>query len=271
MKLIAMGRLSSLMVCILLLSAAVSSARDLGNEIVIGWNDLGMHCMNRYFNHLCILPPYNTVWSQAIQRGTATTLPVILQSGITIDYAFAENTYSVGKTDFWDHEDQLFGVSLPDNIGLTGRGLTGNLTNSGTYWIAEGIPITPFNDSNWAVEAPFQLMDLTLRNTLGDILDSGQIVVPVSTEIHCDSCHTGPQGSEVAILTLHDEENDTNLVGSQPVLCAGCHADNALGAPGQPGHPNFSLAMHGKHAEENVTAIPVIPGSARSAFAGFTG
>ena len=53
---------------------------------------------------------------------------------------------------------------------------------------------------------------------------------------------------ETNILTLHDKEEDTNLMGSRPVLCAACHGSNALGVPGKPGIPNLSRAMHKKHA-----------------------
>lgn len=232
---------------------SASMAQTLGDQIVIGWNDLGMHCMNRNFSHLCILPPYNTVWAQAIQRGTSTTMPSLLQSGVSIEYSFADNTFSVGKTDFWSYEHLLFGVNLPDNVGLTGYGMTGVLANASTGWKADGIPITPFDDDNWTVEQPYQLAQLTLKNTNGDVLDTSQIVVPVSTEMHCEQCHSGPQGTEIAILTRHDNDNGTNLLGSQPVLCASCHADNALGTTGQPELPNFSLAMHAKHSEANVT------------------
>jgi hypothetical protein len=210
--------------------------------------------MNRYYQHLCILPPYNNIWAEAIQRGTGSTLPVLLTSNVTIDYQAPLNTYSVGKTDFWDYEYQLFGVNLPPNTGLTGAGLAGNLQYGSNAWSIHGIPITPFNDSNWNTEDPYQLMTVNLFDpNLGQNLDTTYIVAPVSVEIHCDYCHNGSQGTEVAILAKHDEENGTNLVGSQPVLCANCHADNVLGAPGQSGLPAFSLAMHGKHAEEGVT------------------
>jgi len=38
------------------------------------------------------------------------------------------------------------------------------------------------------------------------------------------------------------------LVDSTPVLCASCHASNALGASGKPGVSSMSNAMHGHHA-----------------------
>ena len=42
---------------------------QIGNYVVIGWNDLGMHCYNHDFQDLAVLPPYNTLWAQVIQRG----------------------------------------------------------------------------------------------------------------------------------------------------------------------------------------------------------
>ncbi len=55
------------------------------------------------------------------------------------------NTYSVGKTDFWDSALALFGVDLPPNVGLTGNGLSGEFTVHGGMFLAEGIPLTPFH------------------------------------------------------------------------------------------------------------------------------
>jgi hypothetical protein len=37
-------------------------------------------------------------------------------------------------------------------------------------------------------------------------------------------------------------------MAQRPVLCADCHADNALGLPGDPEVPDLSKAMHGAHA-----------------------
>ncbi len=66
------------------------------------------------------------------------------------------------------------------------------------------------------------------------------VVAPVSTEMHCDNCHSnngrGNEGIssptvEQNILKKHDQEEGTNLMGSRPVLCASCHSSNAIGAP----------------------------------------
>ena len=50
---------------------------------VLGWNDLGMHCYNADFSDLAVLPPYNTLWTQIIQRGAP---PVIVTTGVTATY-----------------------------------------------------------------------------------------------------------------------------------------------------------------------------------------
>jgi hypothetical protein len=87
--------------------------------------------------------------------------------------------------------------------------------------------------------------------------------------MHCEYCHAdyGRGNDDIAtgrvetnILALHDDENMEEypnslpgpLMNRRPVLCAWCHASNALQAPGQPGIPNLSRAMHDKHAEEGL-------------------
>ena len=50
----------------------------LGPYIVIGWNDLGMHCMNKNFADLAVLPPFNTFWATVIKRGDATHSPQVM-------------------------------------------------------------------------------------------------------------------------------------------------------------------------------------------------
>jgi hypothetical protein len=93
------------------------------------------------------------------------------------------------------------------------------------------------------------------------------VVAPVSTEMHCDYCHSdngeGNEGIatgkvETNILTKHDQEHMAEypvtytgrLMDQRPVLCAKCHSSNALGAPGVPGIPSLSRAMHSKHQDE---------------------
>jgi hypothetical protein len=235
--------------------------------VLLGWNDLGMHCYNRDFADLAVLPPYNTLWAQVILRGDP---PQIVTQDIRVEFRFPNNTYSVGKSNFWDYDLPLFGVDLPDNVGLTGVGLAGEMERAGDHFVAEGIPLTEFEDSSLVERQPYQLAELVAKDSKGNVLATNTVVAPVSTEMHCDYCHYDGGVESIAtgkvetnILTLHDQEHQNeypvdhegSLMSRRPILCAECHASNALGASGVPGLPNLSKAMHEKHAEESPDSL----------------
>jgi len=157
-------------------------------------------------------------------------------------------------------------VDLPPNVGLTGKGLSGEMDPAGDHFVAEGIPLTEYSDSAPTTRAPYQLATVIVYDaTTGQELARTRPVAPVSTEMHCDNCHYdgGVEGIatgrvETNILTLHDEENSDEyppghqglLMDRRPILCAECHASNALGEPGVAGVPSLSKAIHKKHREE---------------------
>ena len=235
---------------------SASSPKAADQYVVLTWNDLGMHCYNWDFSDLAVLPPYNTLWAQVVKVGNP---PQVITAGIQVTYYFTNNTYSVGKSNFWTYAQKLFGLGapLPPNIGLTGRGLTGTMSASSDHFVAEGIPLTEFSDSAPTTRDPYQLARIVARDLGGNLLAENTVVAPVSTEMHCDNCHYdgGVEGIRTGkvernILTLHDQEEGTNLIGTRPVLCASCHSSNALGAPGKPGVPSLSNAMHNRHKEE---------------------
>ena len=237
-----------------ILSRSESSAAG-GEYKVLAWNDLGMHCYNQDFADLAVLPPYNTLWVQVVKAGDP---PTLVTHGITVEYFYPDNTYSIGKTNFWDYDQALFGVDLPPNVGLAGKGLSGTMDLAGDHFIAEGIPLTEFSDSATTVRQPYQLATVVVKNAnTGDVLTSTQVVTPVSSEMRCDKCHsdtgTAKPGAltgkvETNILQLHDEKENTNLMANRPVLCANCHGSNALGMVGNPSLKNLSNAMHSRHA-----------------------
>ncbi len=260
--------------------AAPSAVADLSggaklsedDYVVLAWNDLGMHCYNRDFTDLAVLPPWNTLWAQVIKIGDP---PQVVTTGITVEFSFADNTTSVSKSNFWDtsayrdvqNAQWLFGTlmgfsePLLDDIGLTGMGLEGTMEPHGDHFVAEGIPLTEFSDSDADTPQPYQLATVIVRDSVtGAELARAQPVVPVSTEMHCDNCHydNSPANAgihtgvvEQNILTLHDLENGSEYQGTlmerRPILCAECHASNALGAPGVEGVPSLSNAMHSTH------------------------
>jgi len=234
-----------------------------GEYIVIGWNDLGMHCYDLDYSVMSVLPPYNTLWAQVIKRGDP---PKILTSGIDVEYSFPDNTYSAGKTNFWDYEDKLFGLDLPPNIGLTSKGLSGEMDLKVDHFEAEGIPLTEFSDSDLSTPEYLQLAKIEVKDTSGNLLAQSDVVAPVSSEMRCDKCHTKPDPNNfrMNILLGHDDEAETDLAAQaasgNPVLCADCHADPALGKPGNPELPSLSAVIHEKHKEKAEDCYDCHPG-----------
>lgn len=234
--------------------------------VIIGWNDLGMHCYDQDYSVFSILPPYNTLWSQVILRGDP---PQLITQDIQVEFSFPDNSESASKTNFWDYEDKLFGVDLPLNTGLTGVGLAGEmeLASSGAYFVAEGIPLTEFSDSAPTTSDPYQLASLVVKAEGTSIeLAETTIVAPVSSEMRCDTCHDeeDPNNYRRDILLVHDDENKTHLTaqadGGDPVLCADCHADPALGLPGDHRYPSLSEAIHSSHYGEAQDCYDCHPG-----------
>ncbi len=216
---------------------------------------------------------------------------------MNVTYGFPDNTYSVSrlgrpnKTNFWQYAPALFGVSLPPNVGLTGKGLTGTMdvAKNGNYYIAAGIPLTEIRDRDAVTgkRYPFQKAEIKVSDPSypKDVLASLTVVAPVSTELNCQNCHSDmmdattkyapavqPTGKvDTNILTLHDYLNADNysvyladypdllaktpLMDNQPVLCAACHGDNALGMPQVGEVKNLSNAMHGHHNPDNAPDI----------------
>ena len=95
---------------------------------VFAFNDLGMHCYDSDFSVFSILPLFNVVNAQVIQKGAS---PQILSDTVSVGYkAMADstgsiNTTSAGKTDFWTYVLPLFGADPPVDEGLLGAKMPG--------------------------------------------------------------------------------------------------------------------------------------------------
>ncbi len=215
--------------------------------VVFGYNDLGMHCMNEDFSELMILPPFNTLHAQVIDRRDEH--PHIAASGVTITYEIPSNTHSADKTNFWDYAIDLLGVSPADDIGLTGNGLSGVMAATGTNdWNAVGIPVTPINDAGEL--DPYPLAEVTAYSGSQAVAQT-RAVVPVSWEINCQLCHNEAGISTATdILRTHDELHATDLENSKPVFCGGCHYQAPLApfSTDDGEQPPLSTAMHSTHA-----------------------
>jgi hypothetical protein len=203
-----------------------------------------MHCMNRDHAILSVLPPWNTLQAQVIRRGDAVQSPEIVTEGVTLEYSFPGNTYSAGKTDFWDYVEELFGIPLPPDVGLTGKTLADVFDVHEGLFVAEGIPLTPFPDATPTVETPYQQAEVILRDEFAQELTRAYPVAPVSTEMNCVAagCHASEQG----ILNGHEAEHGFDPTDT-PILCADCHGSTPLTGPDPGPHGWFSRRMHEKH------------------------
>jgi hypothetical protein len=230
--------------------------------VILAWNDLGMHCDQNDYSYFMVLPPYNTLHVQVFRRGGEGAS--IVTSGITVSYEFPKKANSTLHTNFWVYANSngWFGSApIPDNIGVTGTPLAGNMSvdPKGIGWEAVGIPITPYDDDGtWD---PYGTAVITVKNSSGQVLQTANVVAPVSTEMMCSNCHGAGTASsmQLDILQKHDTHNGTTLAADQTRgivhMCSECHEDNALGATGKAGVESLSLAMHNFH-KDKMTSTP---------------
>jgi hypothetical protein len=263
-----------------LLAGLVASSAAGATTRVVGWNNLGMHCMDDDYSVFAILPPFNTLEAQVIRDGVLLddAADVVVTYRGVADPHGSINTTSAGKTDFWDFVSTLFGVDLEPDEGLAGFAMPGagnapqpmRFDAGRRLWVAEGIPITPHDDAG--ARNPYPLMRIEARETgSGTLLAASDVVLPVSDEMDCRTCHASgaPPAARPAagwafdadplrdhrlnILRLHDERQGGSLFADaqagQPVLCASCHPSEALPGSGAPGVSPLTRAMHAGHAD----------------------
>lgn len=263
---------------------------------LIGWNNLGMHCLDADYALFSLLPPYNTINAQLIDSqgnlvrnagGVTVTYEAVADAGGSI------NATSSGKTNFWDHVANLFGVALPVDEGLAGFAMPGagnqpqamEFDAERSWFFAEGIPITPYDDAGRKNTYP--LYRLVARDEGDRILATTDIVLPVSDETTCKACHASgasPAAQPLAgwandsdperdmrinVLRLHDDREVRNprftealaeagydarglaataIEGGVSILCARCHPSEALPGSGLDGIEPLTQAIHRRMA-----------------------
>lgn len=188
---------------------ATAAAPATGYKLV-GWNDLGMHCMDgKDYSVFAVLPPYNTIHAQLIDYSGAL---VRSGSGYTVTYQAVTdpltnsiNTTSAAKTNFWKYAFQLgFGLLQPDQ-GLKGSMMPGaantprpmTFSSADNTFVAVGIPVVPYPDAGTRPNY-FPMMRLVARNSSGSVLATTDIVLPVSDEMTCTVCHSSNTGTLAA-------------------------------------------------------------------------
>jgi hypothetical protein len=296
------------------LLGAVALTAGAANYQILGWNNLGMHCMDSDYSVFSILPPYNTIEAQLIVNGHLLTA----SNGYTVTYqAVADpsgsiNKSSIGKGNWLQFAPQLYGAVAgdqglafpgPASFWMPGTSNTpqammfeptnqpaGGVFTPVNWFHAYGIPITPYDDAH--NKNPYPMMRLIAKSGATPIA-TNDIVLPVSDEMDCRACHASgaPTNAMPAagwvwsslperdfrlnILRLHDEHQFARHPGlyqsalaargfnpaglyrgviadGKPVLCASCHASEALGAGSYSNIPPLTASVHSFHG--HVTA-----------------
>jgi hypothetical protein len=270
---------------------------------VFAWNDLGMHCFDSDFSIFCLLPPFNTVHAQVVQKGTlpklVTANEVTVQYQATLDPLKSINSTSVGKTNFWQYSFDLFGAQPAVDQGLTGTLMPNKTKRTMSFalpneWTAMGIPITNIDDALKTNPYPMLRVSATPKGTTtaATTLD---VVVPVSSEMDCKSCHKSggvaanqthtnlgvvlsgnpnlDLQSRENILKVHDARYNTTLWQDRPILCASCHYSRALDLAGS-GPPtdldDLSQVIHTRHGKTLDNQLPTSTNPAIIADTGVT-
>ena len=248
-----------------------------GTWTIIGWNNLGMHCMDDDYSIFSILPPYNTIDSQVIDNNG---LLVKSGTGVRVTYqAVADpdgsiNTTSAGKTNFWTYVQPLYTgtVALPVDLGIAGTAMPGaantpqpmTWSSSMNWFEGLGIPLIPTDDQGRTNSYP--MMRLIARNASNTVLATTDVVLPVSGEMNCRACHSSTSGTaarpqagwvndpdpkrdyRLNVLRLHDEKfaGQPTYVGA---LAANGYNPNGLFATVvQNGRPILCAQCHSSEA-----------------------
>lgn len=272
---------------------------------LFAWNDLGMHCADSDFSVFTLLPPFNDLNAQLVVNNRVVnggSSGYFLTYESTPDPTGSVNTFSQTKTNFWEYDLPLFGADLTPDYGLTGNP-TPSFNPAPLAWSPEfnwfeatGIPITPVDDNlntNY-----FPMVRVIAFDGTGTAIASTDTVLPISSEINCDTCHASNTGSAAAqpaagwvnmsaeqekdwrfnILRLHDELNggaaynnlltqkgygaslESSALAGTPVLCDTCHNSNALSVWGINGEKGISNMTAAMH---NRHANVRLPGSSQ--------
>ena len=165
--------------------------------------------------------------------------------------------------------------------GLTPRSMTFNASLG--VWETTGIPTVPYDDAR--ISKPYPMGLITAKDQNGVVLATASVVLAVSDEMSCSQCHASnsdpfakpaagwennsdpAKDVKLNILKKHDDRWNIGFtlpdlqkagyfyqstlyetaMGGTPVLCAACHATNALGAAGVPGVNPLTADMHTLH------------------------
>ena len=269
---------------VFLLPLLASSGPAAEKWVVVGWNNLGMHCMDADYSVFSILPPYNTLHAQVVYSTGTTSADMVTTlktgaDGYRVTYeAVADpggsiNKTSVGKTNFWTHAQALFGIALAPDKGLAGTSMPGAANTPQSFswdasndcFTAEGIPIVPTDDANKKNYYP--MLRLKAYDATNTLRAQADVAVPVSDEMDCRACHASnakrndarPYGGWVGdanperdyrlnILKKHDDILLGTTLYQQTLAAKSYRADGLYRTVAVDGKPILCAACHKSEA-----------------------
>ena len=215
---------------------------------VLAFNDLGMHCADLDYSTFVILPPYNVIHSQVIERGeeprilddaqASVSYRAVADASGSINATSQNLPGSVYKTNFWNinpdtgnsYAFDLFGLDPKPGEGLAfGQKMPGhqqpynsndeqafNHFDPDKQWFgADGVPILPIDDNGQLNAYPLMRVSADV-NGAGNDVASLDVVLPVASEADCQNCHAvgevaAPTDSTIDYV-FADDINDPNSV-----------------------------------------------------------
>ena len=211
-------------------------------------------------------------------------------SGVTLSYESLRdpsgslNTFSAGKTNFWQYVKALYGGAPAPDRGLnlsnpaisnptpSARPAAMNFNTVWQWYEAEGLPILPYDDTLTTAgytKNYYPMVKVVAKNSTGTVLASTQTVLPVSDEMTCIGCHASNSSRDAAkppvrgwanftadpekdwkknVLRLHDDKHANDPVYQAALLKLQPAATGGLALRADQGTPTLCSSCHGSNA-----------------------
>jgi hypothetical protein len=190
-------------------SDCATSNRDV---VVMASNDLGMHCACPGADYMLLLPPFNTLRAQVIERGLGSPVVLSDHNDIRVEYNVVENTDASLQADpyfsVWMENMPVYGFGPALNAqgriqGLTGSTLSGEMhAQPEGWWEVVGVPAFPDVSNNSTTQEKVMIDPLggpdrnpyltgevkVYEQATGALLAETSTTVPVAFGGCCD-CH----------------------------------------------------------------------------------
>jgi Bacterial Ig domain/PKD domain len=242
---------------------------------LIGWSERGVNeTAGTDFSVFALDPPGGTIRAQLMVGGFLVTndADLVVTYEAVSDSSGSINATSVGKGNFYDYAEVLYGTALKPDEGLAGFPMPGPANvprrmafNPARHWFfAESVPMTPWDDGGRRNSYP--MMRLVARDGAGTLLASTDVALPVSDGLSCRACHASgspsvarPNGGwvwdcdpdrdyKLNVLQKHDDRHLGSEVYSNALRQAGYDTDGLYVSATRNHQPVLCVRCHASNA-----------------------